>query len=76
MKHKLDLYHIVIRSHSGRPVLLEADRYQKFYLCFNAPVRYENLIGKRIPKDIVLYRTKSYIKANEWLRRQERVQGN
>lgn len=71
MKHSTDFYHIIIRSHSGRHILLEADRYQKYYLCINAPVRYENLIGKKIPKDLVEYRTKHYGKANEWLRRQE-----
>ena len=71
MKHKIDFCHIIIRSHSGRYLLLEADRYQKFYLVFNAPVGYEHLIGKRIQKDFVRYKTKSYIKANQWLRRQE-----
>lgn len=71
MKHSTDFYHIIIRSHSGRYILLEADRYQKYYLCINAPVRYENLIGKKIPKDLVEYRTKHYSRANEWLRRQE-----
>lgn len=76
MQHKMDLYHIIIKSHSGRYILLEADRYQQYYLCINAPVRYENLIGKHIPKERVEYRTKHYSHANEWLRRQERVQGN
>lgn len=71
MKHKIDLYHIVIRSHSGRHLLLEADRYQKFYLIINAPAGMEHLIGKRIRKDMVSYRTRSYIEANQWMRRQE-----
>lgn len=74
MKHKMDLCHIIIRSHSGRYLLLEADRYQKFYLVFNAPAGYEHLIGKRIRKDFVRYKTKSYIKANQWLRRQECIE--
>lgn len=71
MKHKMDLCHIVIRSHSGRWLLLDADRYQQFYMIFNAPVGYDHLIGRRIRKSMVSYRTKSYTKANQWIRRQE-----
>lgn len=70
MQHKIDLRHIVIRSHSGRYILLEADRYQKFYLVINAPQRYENLIGKRIPKHMVQYKTKNYSRATGWIMEQ------
>lgn len=73
MLHKPDLCHIIVKSHSGRYLLLEADRYQKFYLIFNAPVGYEHLIGKKIQskRGNVLYRTRQYRKACEWIRRRE-----
>jgi len=71
MKHKMDLCHIVIRSHSGAWLLLDADRYQQFYLVFNAPAGYDHLIGKRIRKEMVKYRSKSYIETCQWIRRQE-----
>lgn len=74
MKHKTDLYHIIIRSHSGRYIFLDADRYQKFYLVFNAPVGYEHLIGKRINKNMVRFRSKSYLEAHQWMRRQECIE--
>lgn len=74
MLHTPNPFHIIIRMKtSGRYLLLQADRYQKYYLIVNAPVGFEHWVGNRITdKSIIEYRTKSYHKACQWLQRKER----